>query len=163
MTDFSLLANFAVVSASASEEITAANGTMATRRRLSLVLRAGGDTELELSSGEHLSTIDTHLTLVAGLASLHELGAELMEEDLGFLLHSASGSEPPFVHGAVAWSAESLPYYLLTQGLRINVLLTISSLPRLLDYDEPHIWESGRKALLRIAAYTISCTNEQAQ
>lgn len=162
MADFPLLVNFSVVSVSVSDEITISNALPTTRRRLSLVLRARIDTEIQLSSGELLESMDIHLSLVAGLASAQELATELTEEDIGFLIHTTSTYEPPFIHGAVLWPDVLLPYHLLAKGLRANVLLTISSLPQLLNHEEPHVWQSGRKELLRISSYSIGCANDSA-
>jgi len=160
MADFPLLANFTVLSVGISDEVSVSNDRPVARRRLFMVLRARRDIEVRLSSGESLNAVDAHLSLITGLASPSELAPELKSEDLGFLLHSTTGSQPPFIHGAVACSTENLPYHLLTPGLRTNVLLTISSLPQLLDYEEPHIWHPGRNSMLRISAYSISCTND---
>lgn len=160
MVDFPLLANFVVLSVSASDEVTAANEKVAVSRRMSLILRARSDVPVKLSSGESLCDMETHLSLVTGLASPRELAPEMKANDLGFMLHSAARGEPPFIHGAVAWPAASLPYSLLTKGLRMNVLLTISSMPQSLAYQEPQTWKPGREHMLRLSAYSISSSSD---
>ena len=117
--------------------------------------------EIQLSSGEALSSLDVHLTLIAGATRSSDIARELSKDELGFLVHVKSKDEPPFVHGAVAWPLGPLPYHLLNPDLRTNVLLTISSLPQLLDYEEPHVWQPGRDAMLRVAAFTIGCSSGQ--
>jgi hypothetical protein len=160
MVDLPLSANFIVLSASATDEVTAQEGALAVRQRLSLVLRAPRDVSIELSSGESFSSIDVHLSLVSGVEKPSDLASELSAYELGYLIHVSSKNEPPFVHGFVAWQTGPLPYHLLDLRLRSNVMLTISSLPQLLESDEPHVWQPGRAAMLRISTYTISCTNK---
>lgn len=156
-----LIANFDVVSGSASDEVTPAQGGLIVRRRLSLVLRAYADTEIQLVNGEPLSSIQTHLTLASDFKSGPELERELTPEDVGFMVQTAQTNGAPFVHGIVVWpdDGETLPYYLLSPGIAGRVQLTIASLAQRLDYENPDVWETGRKAFLRLSSYSISCTN----
>ncbi|BBL57226.1 hypothetical protein MKFW12EY_08390 [Methylomonas koyamae] len=126
---------------------------------MSLVLRAGPEVEIELPSGEPLGSLETHLTLQAGLASPRDLASELAADDVGFLLHSKAGADPPFIHGAVAWPTADLPYHLLTRGLRASVLLSFSSIQQILEYQDSFVWQPGRGAILRIGSYSINCTS----
>lgn len=153
------IAYFNILTAGASDEIISADGRVTSARRMSLSLEADPHTQIVLSTGERLSATEVCITLVTPTEfAKFSADADLSPSEVGYLIHTEHG-----VHGTILWPHESLPYYLLSPGLKTTVSITFSSLAAIGETAAPYRWQQGRERLLRIASFGMGCAQEQIQ
>lgn len=155
-----LIANFTVTSASTSSSIEVAESTLKRDRRLSLVLRADEDTEIEVVGFGPLSEIDVHLTLIADLSAANKVHKSLTGNDIGFMVRVGDQNKP-FIHGGIAWIDFDLPYFLLQPNRGRMVQLVILNVPTAGPGERSYQWLSGHNNMLRISSVTASSRDIQ--
>jgi hypothetical protein len=153
--------SFLVLRASMSSELEMRDGISHSINSLNLVLVAITNTQIQLSSGQHLSEIELHFTVSNKWHTPIDLDRDLNLQDVGFLCCVIEPNGKIFVHGAAIWPDKQLPDYLLADGLVCNVQLTLGSFSASSELDSPYLWAAGRENILHISSIRFSAQQKE--
>jgi hypothetical protein len=153
--------SFLVLRASMSSELEMRDGIPYSINSLNLVLVAVTNTQIQLSSGEHLSEVELHFTVSNKWHTPVDLDRDLNLQDVGFLCCVTEPNGKIFVHGAAIWPEKQLPDYLLADGLVCNVQLTIGFFSTTSEPDSPYLWAVGRENILHISSIRFSAQQKE--
>ena len=156
---FPMHVSFTVVGVTVSEYSNMDEGNLCSGQDFTLALRADDRTKIRLSSGELLKDVDVKLKLSSKWKTPEEVDRELQPQDIGFL-HNSCETDSPSVHGAAIWPSGLLPSALLQGSVKGLVSLTLSSVPTVLDREDPFIWSCGRPHFIRISDISVSAIRD---
>lgn len=132
------------------------DGTTKSLESFDLVLRAHGDTNIVLSSGELLADIEIHFTLSTKRQMPAELDRDLEDEDVGFLVHTEGERGEPLVHGAALLPDSGLAAALLPRAVDGTVTLILPAITPNAQTNTPFVWGKNRPHMLRIVRIDLS-------
>ncbi len=147
-----------VLSVSATSEISINSDGLVSKKKIKLVTRAREFETIVLPSGQLLRDVDIHLDLIANINSAVELKPFLKPTDIGYIVHTNEGETSPFIHGAIAWLGQELPYYLLATSAPHYLELSFNNLPVVCYGDDPFVWQMGLGSVLRISSINLSAS-----
>ena len=151
-----------VIRVSASASLHGEGGTLRSSESLSLVLRADSDTNIVLSTGQRLATVEIHLTLSKQWRTAQELDRDLTPDDVGFLVHNEGEHREPHVGGgALFLSSTAIANALLGVGTTGKVQFVLPSVPFSDKQTDPYVWGQGRPNKLRISHLDISISRDE--